>query len=150
MDIFRESLDGHGGCTDDDHDADPFDSGDGPDGGDGNGSGGDDGDGDGDGGGGDGGTGGGGATCKVKPAQPLVLATTTLQDLIGLTHGPGELLTTLTGGRIRITNAALRRLVDEGFRERASQPSGRRARSATRRLKRPDNRQEPGARPPNP
>ncbi|MBW3665824.1 MAG: hypothetical protein KY469_22295 [Actinobacteria bacterium] len=107
MDIFRESLAGHGpGDRDDDDGPDQHDSDDGD---------GDDDDGGGDGGEGDGGEGDGGvAGCKVKPAQPLVLATTTLQDLIGLTHGPGELLTTLTGGRIRITNAALRRLVDEG------------------------------------
>ncbi|MBW3662413.1 MAG: HNH endonuclease [Actinobacteria bacterium] len=121
VDIFRESLDGHSGCGDDDHDDDPFDNGDDRDDhddhnrdGDGGDDGGDDGGGDSDGGPGELGGDGGAGACKVKSAQPLVLATTTLDDLIGLTHGPGELLTTLTGGRIRITNAALRKLIDEG------------------------------------
>jgi len=120
VDILRESLAGHS-CADsdddqrvdhdaDDHEADNPDGRDGGDDRDGDGGGDDDG-----GSAGPGGTGGGAVEkCKTKPAQPLVLATTTLNDLIGLTHGPGELLTTLTGGRIRITNAALRQLVNEG------------------------------------
>jgi hypothetical protein len=118
VDIFRESLAGHVGCRDDadgdggsdGHSSDDHDDHDGRDGDDGNSN---DSSNDSD---DPGGAGGGGAVarCKTKPAQPLVLATTTLNDLIGLTHAPGELLTTLTGGRIRITNAALRQLVDEG------------------------------------
>ncbi len=49
-----------------------------------------------------------------KPkAKPKVLLTCDLDTLLDLAHRPAHLLTTLTGGRLRVTGKAARRLMDE-------------------------------------
>lgn len=54
----------------------------------------------------DGGSGG-------RPARPLVVATIGLDALLDADRTPGWLLHTLAGGRMKVSAAALRRLVDE-------------------------------------
>lgn len=61
-------------------------------------------------------------------ARPLILATTTLDTLLGLSHGPARLLTTVTGGQLHVTADTLRRLVDDGgaaLRLVVTTPTGR-------------------------
>ncbi len=48
-----------------------------------------------------------------RRAKPEVLVTCDLETLLGLAHRPAHLLTTLTGGRLRVTGKTARRLMDE-------------------------------------
>ena len=49
-----------------------------------------------------------------KPAKPLFIGTMQLETLLGLSSTPGHLLTRMTGGRLKVDAATLRKLIDEG------------------------------------
>ncbi len=51
-------------------------------------------------------------TAKGRPARPKILATVSLETLLGLQKASGHLLTQLLGGKLRITATAARRLAD--------------------------------------
>ncbi len=48
------------------------------------------------------------------PVAPTLLLTMSLDSLLGLDRMPAEILTTLTGGRLKVSSDTARRLVDEG------------------------------------
>ena len=51
---------------------------------------------------------------EIRPAKPLMLGTVQLETLLGLSQRPGNLLTRMTGGQLRVDAPTLRRLIDEG------------------------------------
>ncbi|HEX9889203.1 MAG TPA: DUF222 domain-containing protein, partial [Nitriliruptorales bacterium] len=50
---------------------------------------------------------------EPSAARPLFIGTITLESLLGLSHLPGDILTRLIGGRLRVDAATARRLVND-------------------------------------